>query len=132
MGYQGRSPWLVSCPRPSPLGCRLETACVTASLLEQIFEGLTRVVRLQRGWGGSLFLHHHSHRVQAALIALVLARDAFRDRLRALKSARRIKVGALLAGVQFKATLGTLADRITECMQKRSALRAPGNNACAR
>ena len=55
---------------------------------------------------GSLLLNHDAHRVEGALICLIFARDPLRNGLHAFETVGRIKVRALLARVQFEATLG--------------------------
>jgi hypothetical protein len=45
-----------------------------------------------------------------ARIRLILARDAHRDRLQALKASGRLEVRALLAAVQGHSALGTLLE----------------------
>src|SRR5882762_2688838 len=65
-------------------------------------------------------------------LALVLARDAFRDGLSALEPAGGIEVRALLAGVQLKFALRALADGVAQRLQERTTLRTTGDGAGAR
>jgi len=82
--------------------------------LEQVFEGLTGVIRAQCRGSGCFLFDHYAHRVEGAFVALILAGDALRNGLRALKSAGGIEVRTLLAGMKIKTALGTLSDGFRE------------------
>lgn len=101
-------------------------------LLEQVFKRLARVARLSGGWGGGLLLYHHAHRVERAVIALILGRNSLGNRLCALEAAGRIEGGALLAGVQLETALRTHPRRIAGCLQHGAALGAARDGARTR
>ena len=119
-----------TCALPELVAKRLSLRPSANLLLEQILKSLTSIVGALGRGRGCLLLDHHSHRVKRALVALVFARNAFRNRLGALKAAGRIEVRALLAGVQFETTFGTLPDWIADRLQNRSALRTARDAAC--
>src|SRR2546427_5947310 len=66
-------------------------------------------------------------RKERARIASALIGDALRHRLGALKMLAGIEVGALPAGMEFRPALGTLAERVGERRQQRSAVHAAGD-----
>ena len=96
-------------------------------LLKQILKRLPRIIRPLRLLARSLFLQPHANRIKRAVIALVFRRDSRRDRLAALKSARRIEVFTLLAGVQIGSALRALRRSRTQILQQRPAFRASRN-----
>jgi hypothetical protein len=102
------------------------------SLLKQIVEGLPCVGRPQRLGCRGLFFDHHADGVEAAVVALVLARNPFGNGLGTFKTARGVEISTLLAGMEFEAALGTLAHWFAERFQKRSALRATRNGSRTR
>jgi hypothetical protein len=90
--------------------------------LEEIFEGLASVVGARRGLSGggylgglgvrswrSVFLDGHAEFVKLAVVLGVLGSDAFGYGLRALELGAGIKEATLLATVELKLALGTLA-----------------------
>ncbi len=100
------------------------------SLLEQILEGLSRVVRTQAGGRGSFFFSGHANLVESALVPSVFLGNPLLDRLHALEPAARIKIRTLLARMQFKSALETLIAR--RGGQHRPALGAARDRARAR
>ena len=82
--------------------------------LEQVFEGLASIIRAQCRRSGRFLVDHHTDGVEGAFVALILARNALWNGLRALKSAGGIKVRTLLAGMKFKTALGTLSNGFGE------------------
>jgi hypothetical protein len=98
-----------------------------SSILEEIIEGLASVIRLRRQPCRCLLLHAHADGIKSTVVARVFFGDPLWNRLHAFKAARRIKVGALLAGVQLKGALRTLAERLGKHGQQRAALRAARN-----
>jgi len=85
-----------------------------ALLLEQVLEGLARVVRPTRrerwtgsrsrleGGRGCVLLDSHAKLVELAVVLCIFGGDAFRDRLRALELGSGIEETALLAAVQLE------------------------------
>src|SRR6202165_4446353 len=103
--------------------------------LEQVLERLTGVAGTRNVLGGNrwawsrsrrrrIFFNRRAKFVEPAIVPLILARDAFRDRLHAFKSRGRIKIGALLAGMQLESALRALAFRIETRLQNGPAIRA--------
>ena len=88
-------------------------------LLEEILEGLARVVVTRRsagaaagrflrvGRGRGVFFHRGAKFVEGAIVPDVLGSDAFGDRLRALELGAAVEEPALLAAVQLEIALGT-------------------------
>jgi len=66
------------------------------------------------------------------MVTDVLAWNSLRDGLSALEAAGGIEVGALFTGMQFEATLRTLAEGLGQDLQNRTALRAAGDVAAPR
>ena len=83
--------------------------CFRNLLLEEIFEGFTRIIRTSRRrrsrWSSgisnrrSILFHRHAKLEKRAIVLRHLVRDSFRNRLRAFKLRRRIEMHALLAGM---------------------------------
>lgn len=100
-------------------------------LLEKILEGLARVVGTPSGWsdGGRrsivhrrcIFLDGHAKFKERAIIFRVFFRNAFGNRLGALKLLASVEVDALFAAVQFGMTPGTLATLIEAGHKDRAA-----------
>jgi hypothetical protein len=65
-------------------------------------------------------------REQFAIVSLIFHRDAFGNRLATLETGGRLKIGALLAAVQFDAALGAVSGEIRGCGECRSATETPG------
>ena len=102
-------------------------------LLKQILKRRPRIVGLQTRRCGRFLFTRHANLVQRAVIARILFRDPFFDRLHALEAAAGIEVRALLAGVQFESALRALPfPRACRTLQHRSALRAPRHRPCTR
>ena len=88
-------------------------------LLEEIVERGASVVgssrRLLRSGSrvvvrrGGIARHRDARLEQLALVGLILDRDSHRDRLQALEARGRLEMRALLAAMQRRAALGTLA-----------------------
>jgi hypothetical protein len=104
-------------------------------LLKEIVEGLAGVAGTRNMLGGNRWPRHGSRRggvffnggakfVELAIVLLVLARDAFRNRLHAFKSRGRIEIGALLAGMQLERALRALAFGVETRLQNGAAIRA--------
>jgi hypothetical protein len=64
------------------------------------------------GGGSSVLFNGHTKLVKLAVVLCVLGSDAFGDGLRALELGAGIEEAALLATVEFKLALGTLAVRV--------------------
>src|SRR6202035_33091 len=62
--------------------------------------------------------------VELAIVPLVLARDALRNRLHAFKTRGGVKIRALLAAMQLEGTLRTLAFGVETRLQHGAAIRA--------
>jgi hypothetical protein len=104
--------------------------------LEEVLEGLTRVVVARRGRRGGrssllcvrcgcgVFLDRRAKFVERAVVLGVLGRDAVRNLLRALKLSAAVEEAALLATVQLKGALGTLTVRIKATGQNSAAIGA--------
>ena len=117
---------------------RFGTATDRALLLEEVFEGLARVVvagrRGRRGGGRFLGIRRRSrvlfHRgakfVERAIVFGVFGRDALRNGLRALKLRAGIEEAALLAAVQFELAFGAFAVGIEAGGEDRAAVGAAG------
>jgi hypothetical protein len=78
-------------------------------LLKQILKRRTRIVRTRAGGRRGFFFARHANFVQRTVIASILFRDPLFHRLHALEAAAGIEIRALLARVQFKPALRTLA-----------------------
>jgi hypothetical protein len=76
------------------------------------------------GRGRRIFFDRGAEFVEPAIVPLVLARNAFGNRLHAFKSRARIEIRALLAGMQFVSALRTLPFRIETGLQHGAAIRA--------
>jgi hypothetical protein len=91
--------------------------------LEEILKGLAGIVGAWRGWrggggylrglgvrgGGGVFFDGHAEFVELTVVFGVLGGDTLGDRLGALELGAGIEEAALLATVEFKLALGTLA-----------------------
>jgi hypothetical protein len=100
-------------------------------LFEEVLECLARIGGFGGHWGSGFLLGCHADRVEGTGVLDVLARDPLQDRLHAFESLGRIKIRALLAGVQFEAALGTLFGKLSGRGQDRTALRATRNRTLA-
>jgi hypothetical protein len=89
---------------------------------EKVFKGLARIQRLG---GGSLALDGGARQIKAAIVQGVFPRDAGSNRLGALKAGASVEKGALLATVQFKATLWTAAFEVNPDRQNHGAGSTP-------
>lgn len=78
-------------------------------------------------WRGILF-DRRAKFVERAIVPLVLARNALRNRLHAFESRSRVKISALLAAVQFESAPRALAFRVETRLQHGAAIRT----SCAR
>ena len=111
----------------------LKCPCSGPLLLEQILEGLPRVVVSRWGSGGGLgflrvgggsgvLLDRGAKFVERTIIFCVFGRDALRDRLGALKLRARIEEAALFATMQFKLAFGAFPVGIETGGEDRSAV----------
>src|SRR3977135_2288692 len=102
-------------------------------LLKEILERLAGIAGARNVLGGRRWSRSGSRRssilfnrgakfVEPAIVALVLAGDAFRNRLHAFKPRGRIKISALLAGVQLESALRALSFRIESRLQNGAAI----------
>ena len=102
-------------------------------LLKQVVESLAARARTRNLLGGNrgsrggsrrrgIFFDRGAKFVKSAIVPLVLAGDTFQDRLHAFKSRGRIKVGALLAGVQLESALRAFAFGIETRLQNSAAI----------
>jgi hypothetical protein len=89
----------------------------TSLFFEEILKCLTCIIGTLSSRSRRFLFNHHSHGVKGAIVALVFARDPIRNRLSALESARGIKIGALLAGMQFEGTFRALAYGIADGLE---------------
>jgi hypothetical protein len=131
------------CPR-SDSSARTPVPCVvrdflceglmpTVLLLKQILKRRPRIVGLQTRRCGRFLFARHANLVHRTVIARILFRDPLFDRLHALEAAAGIEIRALLARMQFKPALRTLAfPRACRTLQHRSTLRAPRHRPCTR
>src|SRR5579864_5651306 len=94
--------------------------------LEQILEGGAGIIGTQAGGGGGFLLVSDADFKDRAFVAHIFLRNPQRDRLHAFEPASRIKKRALLAGMQFEATLRTFA-LSRDALQHSSALSAAGH-----
>lgn len=101
-------------------------------LLEQILKCLPGIIGPQTSRRGCLFLPRHANFEQVAVVTDIFLGNSSFHGLHAFKAAAWIKVGALLARVQFVATLGALAITRHATLQDSSALCASGNSTCSR
>jgi hypothetical protein len=103
--------------------------------LEKILECLAGIGWTRRALGGSrcpcdgsrwrsVLFDRRTKFVERAMVPLVLARNALRHRLHAFKSRARVKIGALLAGVQLESALRALTLRVETRLQDGAAIRA--------
>jgi hypothetical protein len=91
-------------------------------LLEEILKRRPSIIGPQSRRGGSLFLARNPNLVELAIVPRILLRDPHFHWLHALKTASRIEICALLAGMQLEAAFRTVA--ITgDSLQHGSALR---------
>ena len=102
-------------------------------LLKEILECLTGIAGARNVLGGrrwsrsgsrrsSIFFNRGAKFVEPAIVALILAGDAFRNWLHAFKPRGRIKISALLAGVQLESALRALAFRIESRLQNGATI----------
>ena len=102
-------------------------------LLKEILERLAGIAGARNVLGGrrgsrsgsrrsSILFNRGAKFVEPAIVTLVLAGDAFRNRLHAFKPRGRIKISALLAGVQLESALRALAFRIESRLQNGAAI----------
>lgn len=101
-------------------------------IFEQIVECAARIVWLCGASRRSLLFNAHADGEKLAFVACIFLRDPLRNRLHALEATGRIEIRALLAGVQFEAALGALAERLGKHCQERAALRAARNRVRSR
>ena len=110
-------------------------------LLKEVLEGLAGVARTGNVLGGSgrsrngsrrrrIFFNRRAKFVEPAIVPLILAGDAFQNRLHAFKSRGRIKIGALLAAMQLESALRALAFRIETRLQNGAAIRTSRARDC--
>src|SRR5215813_5857300 len=111
-----------------------------ALFLEEILKSLAGVIGTGRGRGHCLigitwlnitrrcgvFLDGHAELVELAVVLGVLRRNAFRNGLRAFELCPGIEEAALLAAVQLKIALGTLALRVEAGSEYGAAIGAAG------
>lgn len=93
-----------------------------SSILKQIVERLARTMGLRCWACRGLLLHAHADGIESTVVARVFFRNPLWDRLHAFKAAGRIKVGALLAGVQVKTAFWALPERLRQHGQQGAAL----------
>lgn len=74
----------------------------------------------------SIFLYGSSKFVKSAFIALIFSRNLFWDWLHAFEAGSSVKIGALLAAMQFERTTRTFAFGVKAGLQHGAAIRAPG------
>ena len=102
-------------------------------LLKKILERLAGIAGTRYRRGGDSWRRHGSRRsgiffdrrakfVKTAVVHLILAGNAFRNRLHAFKSRCRIEVRALLAAVQVESAFRALAFRIESWLQDSAAI----------
>jgi hypothetical protein len=95
---------------------------------EQIFEGGAGIVGTQACRGRRFFLPCHTDFVERAFVPRIFFCDSLLDRLHTFEAAARVKIGALLAGMQFEAAFRAVA--FARCaLQNCSALTATRNGA---
>jgi hypothetical protein len=101
-------------------------------VLEKIIKRRACIIRPLTALTRRLFLHHYADGKKPAVVAFVLGRNARGNRLVALEAARRIKVFALLAGMQSESAFRTLSYGIGEILQQRPAFSTPRDGARSR
>lgn len=111
---------------------RNDERCSSTLVLEKIIKCLSSIIRTLTASARRFLFNHHPYRIQRTLIAFVLRGNSGRNRLITFEAARRIKVLALLAGMQCEPALRALPDRIGQICQQRATLRATRNRPRAR
>jgi hypothetical protein len=102
--------------------------------LEKVLECLAGIRRTRRALSGNrrscngsrgrgILFDRRPKFVERAIVPLVLARNALRNRLHAFESRSRVKIGALLAAVQFISAPRALAFRVETRLQHAAAIR---------
>jgi hypothetical protein len=102
-------------------------------LLKEILERLAGVAGARNVLGGNRWSGHGSRRrgilfdgcaefVKPAIVPLILAGNAFENRLHAFKSRGRVEVRALFAGVKLESAFRAFAFRIETLLQNSSAI----------
>src|ERR1700722_2736508 len=100
-------------------------------LLEEVFESLARVVRTPRSHRcrprrgilnrRSILLDRHPEFIERTVVLRVLLRDAYQNRLRALKLPPGVEIRTLFAAMQRRLASWTFAVRIESGHQSRAA-----------
>lgn len=101
-------------------------------VFKQIVKSASRVIWPCCGSRGCLFFDAHADGKKLAFVAGILFGDSLRHRLHAFESARRIEIGALLAGMQFKTAFQALTQRLRKQSQQIATLRASRNGVRSR
>jgi hypothetical protein len=134
------------CAHGNSIADQIETLTETSKLrvkavwlfLEEIFKLLAciqwpcnafrRCSGMARGRCGrrSVLLYGCSKFVKGAFIALIFSRNLFRDGLHAFKAGGGVKIGALLAAMQFERATRAFAFGVKPRLQHRAAIRAAG------
>jgi hypothetical protein len=134
------------CAHVNSIADRIETLIETLKLrvkpgwlfLEEIFKLLARIQGpcnafrrcsgMARGRCGrrSVLLYGCSKFVKGAFIALIFSRNLFRDGLHAFEAGGGVKIGALLAAMQFERATRAFAFGVKAGLQHGTAIRAAG------
>ena len=102
-------------------------------LFKEILECLSSVAGARNVLGGNrwsrlgsrrrgIFFDRRAKFVKPAIVLLILARNAFGNRLHAFKARGRVKVGALFAGVKLESAFRAFAFRIETLLQNSAAV----------
>jgi hypothetical protein len=118
-------------PGPELVGMLVASICREALLLKQIIKRRPRTTRPQTRRRRSFLLPRHPNLIQLTRIPFILLCDPLLHWLHTLKPAARIEIRTLLARMQLKRALRTLAVARSR-LQQSPALRAPRHRPRAR